>query len=269
MTLRYGAVLTSLRSLRGDPTTTDVAATAAAVAYRERPARRGEILPLADLYVPAGANGASVVLVHGGGFVIGSRTMKPMRYLVAQLTAAKIAVCAIDYRMIFRGGRLDEAIDDVRDAFSFWSARAPGYGLDPRRIHIAGLSAGGTLAMLAAARIDGVAGVVGCFGLYDVAHLHGPATLLPRMLFGTADRAAWTARAPQAAAQPIAPTLLLHGTDDGLVPVDQARRLAARREAHGLPTRLVIYDGAPHGFFNYPLPVAATAARDMIDHVTR
>ena len=269
MTLRYGAVLTSLRSLRGDPVTIDVVPTAAAVAYRERPARRGEILPLADLYVPAGANGASVVLVHGGGFVIGSRAMKPIRYLVAQLTAAGIAVCAIDYRMIFRGGRLDEAIDDVCDAFAFWSGRAASDGLDPRRIHVAGLSAGGTLALLAAARIDGVAGVIGCFGLYDVAHLRGPAALLPRFLFGTADRAAWFARSPQAAAQPVAPTLLLHGTDDGLVPVEQAHRLAARREAHGLPTRLVIYEGAPHGFFNYPLPVAETAARDMIAHITR
>ncbi|MEO8845227.1 MAG: alpha/beta hydrolase [Kofleriaceae bacterium] len=260
-------MLRSLRSLRGDPSTADVVPTAAAVAYRTGPKRRG-IAPLADLYVPAGAIGPSVVLVHGGGFVIGSRTMKPMRYLVAQLTAAGIAVCTIDYRMIFRGGGLEASITDVCDAYAFWSARAPAYGLDASAISFVGLSAGATLALLAAARVDGLAGVVGCFGLYDVGHLRGPAALLPRLLFGTADRTVWTARSPHAAPQPAAATLLLHGSDDGLVPVEQARQLAARREAQGLQTRLVIYDGAPHGFFNLPHPAALAGSREIIDHVT-
>lgn len=268
MTLRYGAVLRSLRSLRGDPATADVVPTAAAVPYRIGPSRRGDIAPLADIYVPGAANGASVVLVHGGGFVIGSRTMKAMRYLVAQLTSAGIAVCAIDYRMIFRGGGLDEATADVCDAFAFWSARAPAYGLDATAISFVGLSAGATLALLAAARVDGLAGVVGCFGLYEIDHLRGPATLLPRLLFGTADRAAWTTRSPHFAPQPAVPTLLLHGSDDGLVPVEQAHRLASRREAQGLATRLVIYDGAPHGFFNLPHPAAVAGSREIIDHVT-
>ena len=51
------------------------------------------------------------------------------------------------------------------------------------------------------------------------------------------------------------------------MPVDQARRLAARREAQGLPTRLVIYPGAPHGFFNQPGPVADAGVRELIAHV--
>jgi acetyl esterase/lipase len=40
-------------------------------------------------------------------------------------------------------------------------------------------------------------------------------------------------------------------------------------DALGLPTRLVIYDGAPHCFFNLPVPEAAAGAREIIDHVTR
>ena len=105
------------------------------------------------------------------------------------------------------------------------------------------------------------------FGLYEIDHLRGPAGLLPRLLFGTADRAAWIERSPRFAPQPAAPTLLLHGTDDGLVPVEQARRLAAHRDALGLPTRLVVYPGAPHGFFNLPLPVADAGAQEIVDHV--
>jgi acetyl esterase/lipase len=261
MSLRYGAVVRSLQSLRGDPVTADVEPTVAGIPYRTGG-------PLADIYVPAGAR-ASVMLVHGGGFVLGSRRMKPMRYLAAQLTAAGLAVCAIDYRMIFRGGRLLEATDDVADAFAFWTARAPEFGLDPARISMVGLSAGATLALLAGARCEGLAALVSCFGLYEVDHLHGPAALLPRLLFETSDRAAWTARSPRHALQPAAPTLLLHGSDDGLVPVVQAERLAAHRTSRGLPTRLVIYDGAPHGFFNLAHhPAAGAAVREIVEHVS-
>jgi acetyl esterase/lipase len=272
MTLRYGAVVASLRSLRGAPGVAITTPTHAAVAYREHATPRGtlaqlaHIAPLADIYVPAQANGASVVLVHGGGFVIGSRRMKPMRYLTAKLIEAGVAVCAIDYRMIFRGGRIDEATTDVRDAFAFWSQRSQSLGLDPARISLVGLSAGATLSLLAAPQLD-PAGVVACFGLYDGAHLTGPGELLPRLLFRSADRAAW--RLPRSAPQPAAPTLLLHGTDDGLVPVDQAHQLAAHRMALGLPTKLVVYDGAPHGFFNVPVAAAAAATAEIIEHVTR
>jgi acetyl esterase/lipase len=268
MTLRYGAVITSLRSLRGRPATVDVQPTHAAEPYRQH-ARRG-IAPLADIYIPDQPTGASVLLVHGGGFVLGSRRMKPMRFLAARLFASGIAVCAVDYRMIFRGGRLDESVEDVRDAIAFWSVRAAQLGLDARAISLVGLSAGATLGLLAAAggASSALAGLVCCFGLYEIEHLRGPATLLPRMLFRTADRAAWIERSPRYAAQPAIPTLLLHGSDDGLVPVEQAHRLAAHRESIGLPTRLVIYPGAPHGFFNVPVPAADAGVEEIIAHST-
>jgi acetyl esterase/lipase len=271
MTLRYSALLRSLRSLQGAPGVPIVAPTHADVRYREAAHSRGAIAPLADLYVPAAPNGSSVVLVHGGAFVLGSRRMKPMRYLTAKLVEARVAVCAIDYRMLFRGGRLDEATTDVVDAFEFWTARTTSLGLDPRRISLVGLSAGATLSLLAAARLaDGRVSSLACaFGLYDAGHLRGPAELLPRLLVGSADRRAWSARLPRHARQPSAPTLLLHGTRDELVPVAQAHELAAQREALGLPTKLVIYDGAPHGFFNLPVPEAAAGAREIIEHVTR
>ena len=269
MTVRYGAVIRALASLRGDPAVAAVRRAEAAVPYRAR-SHRG-IPPLADVYLPPRATGASVVLVHGGAFVIGSRRMKPMRYLAARLSASGIAVCAVDYRMIFRGGRLDEAVDDVRDALAFWRRRAAALGLDDRAVSLVGLSAGASLAMLAAARTapGELAGLACGFGLYELEHLRGPASLLPRLLLRTADRAAWRERSPCRAPQPAVPTLLLHGGDDGLVPVEQAHRLAAHREALGLPTRLVIYPGAPHGFFNVPSPAADAGAREIVAHVAR
>ena len=265
MTLRYGAVLQAVASLRG-PVADEIAPTHRDVAYRAQ-ALRG-IPPNADVYVPAHPTGASAILVHGGAFVIGSRRMKPTRLLASRLCAAGIAVCTIDYRLIFRGGRLTESVADVRAAVAFWHAHAPTLGLDPDAVTLVGSSAGATLAYLAASAEAGrIARVACCFGLYELDHLRGPlATLLPRLLFRTGDRATWHAHSPAGVAQPAAPTLLLHGDDDGLVPVDQARKLAARREALGLPTRLVIYPGAPHGFFNQPGPAADAGIQELIAH---
>jgi len=280
-----GAVLGALWSLRGRTFADEVRPTRSALRYRELSPRG--IAPLVDLYLPARATGASVVLVHGGAFVIGSRRMKPMRYLASRLFAAGVAVCAVDYRLVFRGGRLDEAVDDVRAAFAFWRAHAETLELDPRAVSLVGLSAGASLAMLAAAREhDKLHRLACCFGLYEVDHLRGPLTnLMLRLLFRTRDRTAWSQRSPLGAAQPSVPTLLLHGSDDGLVPVEQARRLAARRDELGLPTKLVIYPGAPHGFFNvqslarpsgrasetpdnFRSLAADAGVREIIDHVT-
>jgi acetyl esterase/lipase len=260
-----GAVLRSLWSLRGRARD-EVRPTEVGVRYRTRVAPG--IAPLADVYLPAQATGASVVLVHGGAFVIGSRRMKPMRYLAARLVAAGIAVCAIDYRMIFRGGRLDDALADVGDALAFWRATATDRGLDPHAISLVGLSAGGSLALLAAARDGSLHRLVCGFGLYELDALRGGmASLVPRLLLRTPDRAVWRDRSPARILQPAIPTLLLHGDADGLVPVEQARRLGAHRASLGLPTKLVIYPGAPHGFFNLPGPAADAGVHEILEHL--
>ena len=209
----------------------------------------------ADVYLAERPAGGSVVLVHGGGFVLGSRRMKPMRFLASRLLKAGFGVCAVDYRLLGRGGRLENATDDVRFAIDWWrrESGAP--------VSLLGVSAGATLALLAEAEVERLVSV---FGLYDLAWLSGPAaSLLPRLLVGP--RETWRTRSPIEASPGAAPLLLLHGTADGLCPVGQAQAMTARREALGLPTRLVLYDGAPHAFLNDLGPLAETAAADIVE----
>ena len=119
-----------------------------------------------------------------------------------------------------------------------------------RRNLIAGIAGlGGVVTMLA---MQGRAGAAAASGGFAV-------TYTP---------AQWRARSPLETPPTPAPTLLLHGTDDGLVPIAQARRLAARRDALGLPTRLVELPDAPHAFFNAPCEAADRSLRELVAHLT-
>lgn len=248
---RTGGLLAAVRSLVTPLHFAPRPPTMAAVPFA--PARRG-IAARADVYLPSTGTGwPSVVLVHGGAFVVGSRAMKPMRHLTTRLAAAGIAVASIDYRMLGRGGRLAEAVADVEAAVRWWRGFGARLGAAPARLSLMGLSAGGTAAMLAAPAVgDAVHRLVDVFGVADFAALRGKRAMLVRRLLG-ADRLPTPL---DAVTQVAAPTLIVHGTADAMVPYAHAEALAAARRTRGLPTELVPIAGAPHGFFN----TAATAA---------
>ncbi len=241
----------SLKTLAARVDFESVPPTHAAVPYAD-PARRGTA-PLADLYLPPdGGPRPGVLLVHGGGFVIGSRGMKAMRLLAKHLVAAGFAVASIDYRMIGRGGRIQEGLNDVVEALRWWTAAGPGeYGVRSGPVSVLGLSAGATLAMLAAGEVGPrIAGdVVSVFGLYDFSGIRGPvgAAMRAFVMAGPVD---WQARSPLFGGLPV-PVTLLHGTEDVTVPVEQAHRLIAARTEAGLPTTVHLYEGARHAFFNF------------------
>jgi acetyl esterase/lipase len=142
--------------------------------------------------------------------------------------------------------------------------------IDPDRIVALGQSSGAHLAALLGTLpeelgSDGVSSrvqaVVSFYGPTDLAQLirtrhldHEPA----RILLGK-DETPKT----DLLASPIhhltkddAPMLLLHGSDDTWVRPEQSARMAEALESAGVPHRLIVVDGARHGFeatVNYPV----------------
>ena len=172
--------------------------------------------------------------------------------------------------MIFRGGRLDEAIADVRAAFEFWSRARAGARLDPRRAsRSSGCPPVATLALLAARTASTRSrGIVACFGLYEWitcaarrrscrACCSAPPTAATGASArrGTRRRPRFDAAPPRQRRRP------------------RARRAGARarRAPRGARAcrRGSWSTGAPHGFFNLAdHPASREAAREIVDHVT-
>ncbi len=239
--------------------------TFSAVAYAE--GRRRGIAPLCDVYLPESSQPhPSVIVVHGGGFVIGHRRMKPVSLVATRLSAAGFAVCCVDYRLLLRGGGLDAQVDDVTAAATFWRSEHDRFGCDPARVSMLGFSAGAALMLLHAAKSEPYHRLVNVYGALDFHRMRGRRTeLLLRMLTGTRDREAWERASPSTHALMSTPLLTIHGTHDRLVPVSHAKRLHEARLARGLPSELEIVEGMPHGWLNdASLPESVRAVQRVI-----
>jgi acetyl esterase/lipase len=121
-----------------------------------------------DVFLPAGRTDSTpvVFVLHGGGFVAGSRTEFDAQSRA--LLAKGLAVVNVDYRLVDTTGmltlppvhrasavRIDEQIADIRAAMDRVAANAADWKIRTTRWSVVGHSAGGTLALLYAYNFGG------------------------------------------------------------------------------------------------------------------
>ncbi|MEM9404584.1 MAG: Calx-beta domain-containing protein [Acidobacteriota bacterium] len=222
---------------------------------------------LLDLYQPLGAQEATselspvLVLVHGGGFVGGSRKEGLLVNTAQQMAARGWVVASIDYRLgtevpvpsprmqalldaalagvsaempVLAAAQV-AAVEDTLTAVEWLAAQAESLGIEPTQVGVLGTSAGAITAVHAAYLVDdhGVAAPRFSF----VVDLWG-GSLIP------ADNRVAAARFLESGEPPL---FVVHGTEDPQVDFELAELLVGRADNQGVPYEFYPLQGVGHG----------------------
>lgn len=217
-----------------------------------------------------------VLLVHGGGWVGGSRT--DYRFMQIALAQQQIVAVSVDYRLS-PASVFPAQIEDVKCAVRWIREFGKQYRMDTRRVVAMGASAGAHLVALLGTtqgtpQFEGSGGHQRQSSAIDAMVLHGgpyrlgplvremsahptsdsPASLkaVSMLLGGNTDPSSkpYIDASPATYASPkSAPALLLHGQNDTVVPHSEAIGFGALLRSKGVSSDVLIMDGAGHGDF--------------------
>jgi acetyl esterase/lipase len=214
------------------------------IAYGDQPDQFGE------LRLPPGPGPHPVVLLLHGGFWTDPYALDLMDRLAVDLVGRGWAVWNVEYRRVDNGGGIPATFQDVSAALDH-VADLP--GVDPASVAVVGHSAGGQLALWLAGtarRVTpiGVASLAGVLDL-ELARVQGIGDHAVAALMGSADpdEKLWARYSPAHMTPNAVPKLLVHGTDDDRVPVEQSEMFHNRveRARHGDST-LIRPEGVDH-----------------------
>ena len=209
---------------------------------------------------PRGTKPPALVLAHGGPTSMASRSLSAR---VQFYTSRGFAVLDVDYAGSTGYGRAyRERLDgqwglaDVADcaAGANWLGQS---GLaDPKRIAIAGGSAGGYTVLMALATTKAFAAGASHYGISDLSllleHTHKFESGYLHRLMGTSPKTwkkVFRERSPLSLIDGItAPVILFQGLEDRVVPPEQSRLIAEKLRARGTCVALHEFAGEAHGF---------------------
>lgn len=182
-----------------------------------------------DLYRPdTDTPVGGVLLLHGADGMTSRRWLDSYQRLAQGLASAGFVVLLPHYFSRTGTGWADRPTivqnflpwaETAADAITFLGTQP---GVNPKRVGVVGVSLGGSLANSLATQDARIAAVVDCFGT------------LPEFVAEHASR--------------FAPTLILHGEDDPVVPVSEATQLESALKSHHVPYEIKLYPGQGHGF---------------------
>lgn len=240
-----------------------------------------------DLFVPktsADKPRPLVVYIHGGGWEGGSKN--DARVLPALATNGNFVAASVGYRLT-NEAHWPAQIHDCKAAIRWLRAHAGENGIDPERIAVFGISAGGHLVSLLGTTSGdgpkelegdigadkGVSTKVSCVinfcgpanfhtfaGKGSIISVEAPGTAITKLLGGplSANNDAATAASPVTHITKNDPPFLhIHGTKDNLVPYSQALEFDAALEKAGIPSTLLTGTDGDHVFHS----------KELIDHL--
>jgi acetyl esterase/lipase len=225
----------------------------------------------ADLLMPDGSGPHRVAVLLHGGFWRARFTRSTMTALAVDLADRGWATWNVEYRRVGTGGGVPETLDDVRAAIeAVTHIDAP---LDGARVLVIGHSAGGQLALCAAA-MPSVAAVVSLAGVCDLGsaareRIGGGAAI--EFTGGTLEERpdAYAIADPSRLLPAGAKVLLVHGDVDDRVPVEQSRGYAQAARAIGDRVELLELAGVDHFALIDPRTQAWKTTAERLDATPR
>lgn len=233
----------------------------------------GMALTMDVLKPKSGANGAAVIFIVSGGYVSDYTPPQELagRSLFKDLLGKGFTVIALRH-----GGSpkylIPEIVADVRRGVRFIRFSARQWGVDPNRLGVLGGSAGGHLSLMIGTASDNgdtnakeefmkesdrVAAVVAWFPPVDMRPLarglNAPndgsvGSRFPALNFEKEKAADYS---PIVFVSPDdAPTLLIHGDKDTLVPISNSQIIYEAFQKNKVRSNFVTIEGAGHGFQN-------------------
>ena len=196
-----------------------------------------------DVRLPKGAGPfAAAIFIHGG-FWRARYDLKHASFLCAALTKAGFVTLNLEYRRVGNpGGGWPGSFEDVTAGYQFLRQLAGKYPIDTKRILVLGHSAGGQLALALAAHHNSMRAVVSLAGVVNLRRawdLHLSNDAVAEFLGGDPQRVPdHYHEASPAELEIHCKQLLIHGSEDDIVPVqmtrDYARQKLEKRETVSL-----------------------------------
>jgi acetyl esterase/lipase len=216
-----------------------------------------------DVLKPAKPNKAAVVFLVSGGWISDHAMIKTFGAGVEKSFAdGGFTVFSVVHGAQPRF-KVAEIVEQVRTAVRFVHAHAADYGVDTNRVGVSGISSGGHLALMVAGSPDSPVNAVAAIAPpTDLANWGKPAfmltddpqmaTFIPALGFDpkgprTDMEALARQRSPITYVNPkFPPTLVVHGDDDKVVPLQQAQAMDRALAKAGVEHRLEVIPRGGH-----------------------
>lgn len=209
-----------------------------------------------DIFYPRSRRRGTVFFAHGGGWISGYRRQPNNLSWYRFLVSKGFVVAAVDYSRGYRGG-IERLIEELSHALVFLNKNAAQLGLPNGKISLMGLSAGGHLALLVAAKMHKlVKNVAAYYAPCDLLDVWESPSLFARIaLIATLKRLPTRSKEVYAKFSPInvvhasmPPALLVHGKKDSIVPYESSVKMFRKLKKLDCRVKLLTHPQADHGF---------------------
>lgn len=211
-----------------------------------------------------------VVYVHGGGWSEGNRSDGVADSYAKPLVQKGIAFASVDYRLS-QEASYPAQNDDVSCAIQHLRNNATEYGIDPQRIILMGDSAGGQLVALEALKKNNqhIKAVVMLYGVSDLLWqiIEGRGGNALNYLGGYNEKLARQASPVYQDLSQAPPFLLVHGSADITVPVEQSRYFTQQLRNFGREATYLEVVGAEHAFIGTDDPLEAQVKPKILQYI--